>query len=412
MTGTIQGSNAILSFYNGDYVPFVCASDISVELTSDELPIRAVGGGHWKDFTYNNAGYTISLSGLLKFDDTNISGFDLIENWLNFAAVDFLITFDDQNGNVKSLEGQAMIKGNTLSWSAGALVKTDISLTGKGELLYFDGIIPCNSGISSITATETGSTGDITIGYVYSSAPYQVKYRVDNAGKWFYSLIGVSIALTGLSIGSHSIEIIPICVNGYEGTGLTQTFNITQTLTCSSVISDITITSTSATPVYSGTPAGYFVVIDGSSPVYVLIGQSYPLGSLSVGSHTINMTPECSNGITGTGFTKTFTVSSQPSQSAIAYDFTQSHVGNSFQIYVNGVLTVSASSNRSGTIYVPNGAAIRTAMTSVTSTNSLVTVDTSTSTTLNSQSSGSLGTLQYIFNTNGDNYSITASTLP
>lgn len=363
MNGLIQGNDAILSFDKNGFVPFLCATDISVSLTSTELPIRTVKDGHWKKVTYQDASFSVTLSGLLKFDnDSAWTGWDMVDNWLNFAHVTFRITFTDDIGDVKSLQGEAMIKTNTLSFSAGSLVKNDFELLGNGALAVFDGIFPCPSTIVTITVTgQTAGDGIAHFAYTYLGAPYQVKYRLDNTGNYLYALIDAAFQITSLAVGSHSIEIIPVCGNGYEGTGTTQSFVITQSLTCDSVIGEITITTATATPVYTGTPANYKYSIDGAAWVYLPITTAAPVAGLGVGVHTIQMVPVCANGVEGIGFTKTFTISSQPAQTTISWDFVNHRSADGgMQVYVNGILVVSESvSSNSGSIVVFTGDSVK-----------------------------------------------------
>jgi len=418
MTGLIQGQNAVLSIYKSTFLPFVCASDISMSLESDELPIRAAKGGHWKDFTYNNASYSITLSGLLKFDTVNFTGFDMLDNWFNFTAIKFLITFDDLNGDQKSFQGFAMVKSNTLSYSAGSLVKGDFELTGKGELMYFDGIIACAGSIITITVTgQTAADGIIHVNYTYSGAPYQVKWRVDGTGNYVYALVGIQIDIPGLSVGTHSIKIVPVCLNGYKSdNSASSIFQVTQALTCSAVCVAINTGGSSFNPIFTGTPAQWKYNIDGGAYVYVLAAiQTVSLPGLTVGVHTVNIVPVCANGAEGTGRSATFTVTSNPAQSVINYNFASFSTGNLFQIYVNGILQQSLSASGSGSLIVATGASVRgvlQALNPIGSHGQLQTQDTTLLSVLDNRTGTANTVLQYTFSTNGDTYFIQGTITP
>jgi hypothetical protein len=236
-------------------------------------------------------------------------------------------------------------------------------------------------------------------------------------GNYIYVLIGTSFVVAGGTIGAHSIEIIPVCSNNYTGTGLIQAYNITHNLTCSAVITDITITTTTATPVYSGSPTTYNYQIDSGTIVTGRpIASSVSLAGLSVGSHTIKMTPVCSNGVLGTPFTKTFTVSSQPAQSIVNYSMITWKPGNTLQIYVNGVLNVNVTANgATGNITVPTGATVLGVLSGNQTAGSSATLQTYDNTlggAIDTRTGTVVVTLSYSFTANGDTYTITGTISP
>jgi hypothetical protein len=417
MNGIIQGKMAVLSFWNDAWLPFVCSTDVSISMDSTILPIRTVGDGHWKKVTYQDASYSLSLAGTLMYDPTNWTGFDFSDNWLSFFDMRFRLAFTDEQGDIKSYQGYVVISNQTLSYNPGSVVKTSLTLPGNGELQIFDGLIPCPSTITGITvAGQTGGSGIVTITYTYTGAPYQVKYRIDGVGNYIYALVGTSLVIPGLSLGNHSVEIIPVCQNGYEADdGTSQAFQVTQGLTCAAVCTGITITSTSATPAFTGSPANYLFVLDGGTPMILPASSPIPIAGLSVGSHSITVTPMCSNNMLGTPFTQPFTVSSQPAQSIVNYTYATWVAGNIFQIYVNGILNVSMTSGGSGSITVPTGAIVKGVLQGINnagSTATLQTVDSTTSTVLDNRSGTVPITLQYSFTANGDTYAINPAVTP
>lgn len=417
MTGFIQSDNAVLMLFKDDWVPFVCTTDLNISLSADVLPVRTPGAGHWAKNAYQKLNYTVSISSVLIYDqpaDALFTGMDMLSNVLGFTNVKFRIAYTDDQGDIKSVQGSGVINGVTWSASTGAVVKGDISIVGDGELKFFDGLIPCDSTITSITVTgQTAADGIVHVNYTYSGAPYQIKWRVDGVGNYIYTNVYLAIDIPSLSLGSHSIELIPVCLNGYESdNSASQAFVVTQALTCSTVITDITITSTTATPVFTGTAPSYNVRIDGGPwrnvPLTPFTGPT-GISTLSVGPHTIEMVPVCANNVLGTGFVKSFTVASQPAQSIITYNFVQDpFAGQYMQIYVNGVLQLNLNATASGTIVVATGAAIRTLLyspaTAGTRHLTLSTQDTTLGTTLDSRNGTSPVLLQFNYTANGDNF--------
>lgn len=415
LTNTIQGQDAIVALFKDDWIPFVCGSNVSIEITCTKVAIRTRGDGHWKKYTYQDAEFSITLSGVLVFDDDNWTGWDMLDQQFNFTHVLCRCSFDDQNGDVRTVQGYVMIEQSTLSFAAGDLVKEDFQIQGNGKLDMFDGFVPCPTVITSITVDgQEASDGIVHVSYTYTGDAYQVKYRIDNTGDYVYVVADLTIDVPGLAIGDHSIEIIPACSNGYEGTGEMQPFTVTQAQTCSTVISTITINGavTNATAVYTGAATQMRYRIDGGVWIVAPITQVVGIGGLAIGAHDIEMVPICSNNVLGTGFLQNFTIAAQPSQSIINWAYTNIGAGNSFKLYVNGVLMISpALSGGSGMITAPVGQTVKAVIggSGNSRTIHLVVQDSTTSTTLHTDSAPNPDTLQYSWTANGDTYLVTGT---
>jgi len=344
----------------------------------------------------------------------------MIENQLNFFHVLVRCSFDDENGNVRTVQGYVMIESSALSYSPGTVVKNDFSMQGNGKLDMFDGLIPCPTVVTSITVDgQTADDGIVHVSYTYTGVAYQIKYRIDGTGDYAYAVADLVLDIPGLSVGSHSIEIIPVCQNGYEGTGEDQDFMVTRALTCGTVISSITVDTTNkfAQAVYTGSATQMKYRIDGGIWNVVPITTVVSLLSLPVGAHTIEMVPICSNNVEGTGASQDFTISSTPSQSQITWNFSNTTTGRTIilmNIWVNGVLTVQESTTGTGSFIAPVGATIK-AQINATDRNvleeieaSLAVSDDTTSVVLTNQSdSGVSVLLNYTFTANGDDFTIT-----
>jgi hypothetical protein len=438
IAGTIQGSDAVLSFYRDSWEPFLCSTDVSIQITASKVGVRTRGDGHWKKYTYQDVQFVITLSGLLKFDTINFTGWDALNNQLGFMKLLCRISFDDENGDVRTVQGYVMFETTTFSYNPGALVKSDFQLQGSGKLDVFDGLIPCPSVINSITVNgQEAADGTITATYTYTGDVYQVKYRVDGIGDYIYALADVGLVIPGLSVNSHTIEIIPICPNDYEGTGMTQSFVVTQAMTCSSSItgmvihtadgakysslsSGVTLNTGAAsdyvTPVMTGSATQYMYAFDGGAYTTVPAGFQIPIGSFTPGIHNVGIIPVCTFAggaqVQGSGMAFSFVLNNQPSQSKVNYSYTNYPTGNSLSIYVNGVLTISLNnSNASSSIVVANGAIVKAVLQSSTQPlgsrfGTLTVTDNTTSTTLFNQSASSPFTKQYSFTANGDEFTI------
>jgi len=338
---------------------------------------------------------------------------------LGFVFAKWRIAYVDDLGNVKSLQGSGMVDSTAWNATVGAVVKTDTSITGDGELKFFDGLIPCDSTITSITPTGmTGGTGVITITYTYTGAPYQVKWRLNGTGPYFYALLGVSIVTPALAAGSYSIEIIPVCANGYESeNSASQVFVVTLGLTCSATTSAISTSGGSLVPTFTGTPSQWKYSIDGGAytTVSVLV-TAVDISALSVGAHTVSVVPICSNGVEGTGIlNQAFTVSASPTTATINWQLASFVSGNTINIFVNGVLNLSTSTPGTGSLTCPSGSVIIARVIGNNNTGSFVELRTrnvTTSTILDDQTGHCPVTLSYTFTVTGDTYSVLTTITP
>lgn len=410
---------------------------INIECT--KVAVRTKGNGHWKKYTYQDAEFNITLSGLLVFDEANWTGWDNLDNQFNFNHVLCRVSFDDQNGDVRTVQGYIMIESSALKYSAGDVVKDDIQLQGNGKLDMFDGFEPCPTVITAITVDgQEDDDGIVHVSYTYTGEAYQIKYRIDNTGDYIYAVADLTLNVPGLTVAPHIIEIIPVCVNGYEGTGMSQDFVVTQGMTCTSTIDGYFI-HTPDSSLFSGLGSGVSVVEDSASN-YILphlvgvaalygydwdgsglftvvpAGTQIPLTGLSAGAHQLSLVPICQfDGgarVNGIGITRGFTLNSQPAQSKINYSYANFPPGNTLNIYVNGTLVIAKTvPNGTGSITAPTGATIKAVLASSAGVGArvgtLTVTNNTTSTQLANLHAVSPFTKQFSFTANGDEFTIT-----
>jgi hypothetical protein len=422
----IQGINAVLSFYgDGGWVPYVCTSSSTLTIDGDLIPVRTIGDGQWKKYEYQTLGYQISLSGVFVFNDDNFRGMDLINTQLAQLSIPWRLTFSDDVGNIYTYQGTILIKTSELSSSVGEVVKATHTLTGSGSLAFFAGYVPCATTINSIGFTNlTDPNGDINVNFEYTGDFYQVMYSIDGSTPGYST--NLTLSFNGVAVGAHTITLIPICANGFQGTGMTQTFQVNRAATCTSAVTAIAVNTTAltATPTVSGTANFMNWSIDGGTLQAGGIGV-ISLQGIDPGNHSITITPLCLvNGsyIPGTPYTQAFTITQQQAFGTLNYTFNRTipSIGYivSFQIYVNGNLYFQAATSQSGTFQIPVGSSMRVVCNctyigpGVATGANIELIDTTTGQTLCNQTNNSTPASQsYTWTMSSDTYSLTETAL-
>lgn len=439
MITPIQGNDATLYVFTNGWVPFVCASSVSMAFDADLVPIRTVGDGQWKKYDYQALSYSLTLGDVLVFDDVNFNGWQIMQNQIGFLTLPFRMIYTDANGVSNGVQGTAVFKSVKFDMKVGQVVQGNYEITGSGAVIVFEGVSPCDTTIDSITVNGASSaSGSVTVGYTYTGDLMNVVYQIDGAGAWITAAGATALNLLNMPVGSHSIQIIPVCANGYQGAGMTQTFIITQGLTCSSFVASMTIgtptpsnfsnlssgvstqvaTSTYALPNINGSAPFYLYIIDTGPATLLPAGTPIPINNLSPGVHTIYFAPVCIiNGqqVQGTAGSGRFTLISNAGQTVVNYNLTAAGLLTpNFQIYVNNVLTITGGA-QSGTLNVPVGSVVRV-VTGVQRNIDFfllafitqVVQDQTTNTTLSNLSTNAANpSLTYTFTTNSDTFNIT-----
>lgn len=268
ITGTIQGKDVIFLIQkNGVYIPFVCAKEVDIEIDADTVPTKTVGDGIWKKFAYQSLSYTITLSSVLVFDDNNFTGWDLLDNMLQFVNLNFKMLFTDPiSGKARRLAGQVIITKSSISATSIDLVMNDISFPGTGPLLVQDPANDCNIVIASGTFFQTGTTGRYRVTGHSGGTISRVDYRIDDGGylSSFPTTFVFDLPITGLTGGDHTIDIIPYCINGFPGTTYSATFTASSVFTVMGrvEIDPSTICGGSLTPLFRDSSGGSILYTD------------------------------------------------------------------------------------------------------------------------------------------------------
>lgn len=226
MADPVKGSNVLLQIYKaGEYRDFLCATDCSISFETEKKSVKTITDGVWRRYRPQNIGYTITLNGLVKLNTGNDpAAFDILDYQTSFTDVTYRMTFEDDAANVKAIFGTAMVEKTDLSGGADGFANSSFTLVGNGEPTILDSLTACDTVITTLLkdATNLPLFYAFTVTAYTGTAPDRYEYAIDGGARQVSFTADWTV--TGLSSGVHTIEIWPVCPNGFDGTKFTDTF--------------------------------------------------------------------------------------------------------------------------------------------------------------------------------------------
>ncbi len=305
VTHYIQGKDVVLSFYKGGgYMPFLCAKDMTIAVTTDEIETKTVGDGFWKKYAYKELSYTVSLNSILRFDDTNVCGWDLLDLQVNFLKAQFKMSFvDAENTARRYLSGNCLVKTSSITNTVNDVVQDTFELIGDGALGIAQSTIGCNATIGTVEISLFEPTTHLwNIDYSGLSAnTVRIDYTIDGGAP--LSIFPTSTSGTVQqhlpTPGVHTLAFTPYCDNGDAGTLLTKTV-----ITSPSVPG--TVQSASPTGICGGSPTALYGTFAPGNILFTNAGMSSPITSSTYiirGVNIFNLDPATGEIGTDTGLT-------------------------------------------------------------------------------------------------------------
>lgn len=227
----IKGKKAVLQFYkDGDYSPFLCATDCSITFNTKTKDVRTIGDGIWKKKRGQSLSYTVSLNGLIELQELQPVSFWLIKNYqFQLLPVQFRMVFtDDETALVTTVTGNALITTSTLNGVAIGKASSSFSFEGDGAPVITDSTTICEAVIGNLVAGFDPDTGNTTVTYDGVSGADRLEYSVDGGDRVPVFSPGTSglFSIPGLSDGPHTVRVWTVCENGIDGEDNSITFEV------------------------------------------------------------------------------------------------------------------------------------------------------------------------------------------
>ncbi len=203
----VTGDNVVLYEYvSGDWVPYACAQNISINFTTDFIETSVSGSGNWATFLPTKNSWTANIDGIVSLEEAGkLSLADL--HTKQFAQTQIQLKFErtDEAGNIYGNIGYAYISDSSDTGSFNGMDTFSSGFRGVGELVQvYDPTIK--------VGTYRASTFAYPI--VCAVVLNQTLYSSDDfgTGTIMYVDAGLSIPLTGktyiMKVGDG--EIYPI----------------------------------------------------------------------------------------------------------------------------------------------------------------------------------------------------------
>lgn len=232
MEVNLRGIDVAISFnLGGGFLNWSCATDFSVEFTAELKSVKTVGNGKWAVPKGQALSYQVNINGLVQLDEFNPTSFVALNYMTGHVEIPFKIIFTDPaTMAIRVITGSGLISSLSLGASAqgGALASNSLTIAGSGEPLIADSLTPCNPEITDTTYTITprDSAYRLTIGISVTQFTFRVDYSLDGGStfSWFPGIVS-HIIIDGITVGSHSVSLTPVCESGDSGETITHSFS-------------------------------------------------------------------------------------------------------------------------------------------------------------------------------------------
>lgn len=164
----VEGKNVLIKILkDGEYVPYACATTIDFYRDRELLETSTVDSAGESEFEYGMANWGITLSGVTTIIPeggaaTGITVFELLQKQLNKETADIELSFEDPQGNLKTIVGRVVVPHVGISAGAEGFSEDDVELKGTGVVTIDTTLIDPVDTSSEVMKIEYTATGGET----------------------------------------------------------------------------------------------------------------------------------------------------------------------------------------------------------------------------------------------------------
>lgn len=223
----IRAKDAVIEFKKGDvWLPYQCATDAVIDFAMETVSVRTIGDGTWAKPRGQKKSYSITIGGLIKFDDEVYPHvFDLYAYYDNMVPIEYRMIFTiDGSDQLKSIEGRALPTQVTLGGGSTGFAFGNTKLEGDGAPEVGDVLSGCVAQITSGEMIAILSNNGFRINALSGGPVSRYDWAVDGSSRASAFVDGTlpdQFSLGFLypigSVSTHTLTVWPICDNGEDG---------------------------------------------------------------------------------------------------------------------------------------------------------------------------------------------------
>jgi hypothetical protein len=132
----VEGKNVFIKILKlGEYVPFACAISINYSRDRETIETSTVDSAGESEFEYGFGSWGVTINGvthIVPYASTGFTVFEMLDRMNTKQAVDVEISFEDGEGNLKTLTGRALVVHVGIDAGAEGFSEDEIELKGTG----------------------------------------------------------------------------------------------------------------------------------------------------------------------------------------------------------------------------------------------------------------------------------------
>jgi len=135
MSDPVHGRNVVIEMRNDDlsFTPILCGEDCSFSRSPEFIPVTSTGSGLFREYMIRREEWSMSVNGLTKINNgATLSFFYMLQTSVRRVLKYFRITFTDDVGDNKQIEGNAYIGQMDINGPISDFAKASIELKGSG----------------------------------------------------------------------------------------------------------------------------------------------------------------------------------------------------------------------------------------------------------------------------------------
>lgn len=166
----VEGKDVLIEFIKDSvYVPYACAISVDAFYDREAIETSTVDSAGWAEFIYGFGTWGMTLNGvthIVPSEATGITVFELLQKQLNKETADIRVTFEDPNGNLKTLVGTVILPHIGISAGSEGFSEDEVELQGTGVPEIGTELIDPDINDNEVIKIEyTAAGGETTIQY-------------------------------------------------------------------------------------------------------------------------------------------------------------------------------------------------------------------------------------------------------